>query len=86
VDELGPTCRRCGENHDIVSCAHVKAVAFDEDGRIRRVEFLTPADCVVLNPLPTAPAAPALDDYPKLGSSDDQRKRTQEQTGNGPEI
>ena len=37
-------CRRCQGNHDIEKCPHVKAIEYDENHRIKRIEFLTPAD------------------------------------------
>jgi hypothetical protein len=37
-------CGRCGQDHAIIACPEVKAVDFDRDGNIMRVEFLTPVD------------------------------------------
>lgn len=37
-------CMRCGQDHLIPACPEVKAIEFHEDGALRRVEFLTPAD------------------------------------------
>jgi hypothetical protein len=61
-------CRRCGGDHEIVACLYVKAIEFDDDGDIARVEFLTPADYPPAPPVaPTAPIEkPTEVSYPKL--------------------
>jgi hypothetical protein len=56
-------CPRCGAEHDIWSCPIVKAIDVDADGKIMRVEFLTPRDCAP----PQKVEEPQPDDYPKLG-------------------
>jgi hypothetical protein len=38
-------CRWCGETHG-VKCPVVRAIEYDTRGRVRRVEFLTPADYI----------------------------------------
>lgn len=67
-----PSCPRCGDAHEIFSCPHVKAVEF-EDGhvfeghfqpRVRRIEFLTPADCVARR---VDAAGEPQPDYPRKG-------------------
>lgn len=72
-DNPGPDlrCPRCGLNHTIVACPHVKAIEFSggyanadaDDPVIARVEFLTPAD---YGPAP-APGENPLPSYEKLG-------------------
>lgn len=37
-------CHRCGGQHEILACPYVKAAEFDGDGKITRLEYLTPAD------------------------------------------
>lgn len=68
--EQEPKCRRCGDAHEIFACPHVKALEF-EDGYVlggtgamvvRRVEFLTPADCVARRVGAVGEPAP---DYPR---------------------
>lgn len=69
------TCPRCGENHGIIACGHVKAIQFDETGHIVvRVEFLTPLD------YPSRTVDPPEDEpaYPRYS-------QTQERT-NGPKT
>ena len=39
-------CPWCGaQEHSSFECGRVKAIDFDRDMNIRRVEFLTPVDC-----------------------------------------
>lgn len=46
VEATPPRCWRCGADHPIVACPHVKAVEFSDAAAltVSRVEFLTPAD------------------------------------------
>lgn len=57
-------CRWCGVIHG-PRCPEVRAIEYHEDGTVKRVEFLTPADFMsngapLLAPglFPTAPSAP----------------------------
>lgn len=62
-------CPRCEVEHDLLRCPYVKAVEFEHPGdlaSIRRVEFLTPADCAVAQQRPKD--EPAAADYPRKGS------------------
>ena len=45
-------CLFCGYIHSAYSCPRVKAFDFDDNGMIKRVEFLTPADMVKPQPSP----------------------------------
>lgn len=66
-DRPKQVCIRCLGDHDVMTCGHVKAVDLDADGKIKRLEFLTPADYA---PKTAAPAPGADDDggdYPRLG-------------------
>lgn len=57
-------CLRCGELHPLPECPYVKAVDFFKNGKVRRVEFLTPAD---FGPQPKSSGdAETGEDYPKL--------------------
>lgn len=38
-------CRHCGKSHGL-RCPEVKALEYFESGELKRVEFVTPADCV----------------------------------------
>lgn len=70
IEEERPMCRRCGDAHEIFACPHVKALEFehgyvlDSPGppSVRRIEFLTPADCVSQRAQPAQEAGP---DYPR---------------------
>jgi len=55
-------CQRCDQEHPLFRCPYVKAMTFDADHNMIRVEFLTPADYGPPQPLTALP-----DDYPKLG-------------------
>jgi len=37
-------CQRCSGSHPIEQCPQVKAIEYDEQHRIKRIEFLTPGD------------------------------------------
>ena len=37
-------CPRCNGSHPIEQCPQVKAIEYDEQHRIKRIEFLTPGD------------------------------------------
>lgn len=65
-------CARCGGAHTIIGCPLVKAVEFadglyegEEQPRITRIEFLTPAD---YGPAP-APGENPLPGYDTLGGT-----------------
>jgi hypothetical protein len=58
-------CPRCGEAHDIIACPNVKAIEFDAEQHIIRVEFLIPVDFHRQD----AAAMAAPDNYPKKGPS-----------------
>jgi hypothetical protein len=75
-DHPGPDliCARCNGAHTILACPHVKAVEFqdgyyegEEQPRISRIEFLTPAD---YGPAPAA-GENKLPDYQTLGGPAD---------------
>lgn len=53
-------CEWCGATHQ-TKCPLVKAIEYHEDGRVKRVEFMTVADY-------TTPAAPCSVPYPIIGS------------------
>lgn len=60
-------CRRCGEDHELIACPHVKALEFDSVTglMITRVEFLTPIDYW----RDKSPETPQVDaDYPRIGA------------------
>lgn len=65
--ETNGPCRWCGHVHGVL-CPYVKAYEYDAEGRITRVEFLTPVD---YHPTKLSQAASAdADDgpgYPTLG-------------------
>lgn len=47
-------CQRCGGSHPIEQCPQVKAIEYDENHRIKRIEFLTPGDYAqIINIEPT---------------------------------
>jgi hypothetical protein len=48
-------CQICGTEHEF-KCVLVKAVEFYPDGRMKRVEYLTPADMSQKQPNPVFPA------------------------------
>jgi hypothetical protein len=56
-------CPRCGEPHGIIACPHVKAIEFDAEQNIMRVEFMVPVDFHRLD----AAAMAAPDNYPRKG-------------------
>lgn len=69
ADEQQLKCRRCGDDHDLFACPHVKALEFEggwvmDAGQpfLRRVEFLTPADLVARR---VDAAGEAQPDYPR---------------------
>lgn len=66
-------CPRCGGEHDLVGCPGVKAVEFGFDlnnaKTIKRVEFLTPADCGTrISQEGEVSAEEPVADYPRLPS------------------
>ena len=50
VDPMDLICAWCGLKHGPVKCALVKAMEFDKNGRLRRIEFVcdSPAQEVVI--------------------------------------
>ena len=51
-------CRRCGGSHFIEQCPQVKAIEYDEQHRIKRIEFMTPGDympSISRGPVPLGP-------------------------------
>ena len=60
----GGTCRWCGGKHDGPMCPFVKAIEFDPEGNVSRVEFIVPADMGA--PVKEAPKAEEPEpDYPR---------------------
>lgn len=57
-------CPRCRGPHPIEECPQVKAIEYDEQHRIKRVEFLTPGD--YMPPLAGVPFPPSPD-LPDIG-------------------
>jgi hypothetical protein len=69
-DAPADKCPRCGGDHAIIACPHVKAIELEHGGdfnSISRVEFLTPLDFPRETSKPAD--APDGDSYPKLGAS-----------------
>ena len=56
-------CMRCGGDHLVDACPQVKAIEFDGDGNIRRLEFMTPRDLVTISEKASEPERP----YPRRG-------------------
>ena len=58
-------CRWCGEMHSKGICPKVKAIEFEGDGvTVKRVEFMTPRDCMPANGWQYQGAAPAISVQP----------------------
>lgn len=60
-------CPRCGDAHAIIACPNVKVIELEHGGdfnSIRRIEFLTPADCPEPARAPEEPP-PQEPDYPR---------------------
>lgn len=61
-------CRWCGETHLKGICPKVKAIEFEPGGEVvKRVEFMTPRDCMPANGWPIGGAfqAPISIGYPQ---------------------
>lgn len=58
-------CRWCGAYHD-EKCPIVKAIEYHQDGTVKRVEFLTPADQMqpLMSPPATVPQSPMYPQQP----------------------
>lgn len=60
-------CQFCGGSHGL-RCPEVKAVEYDAEGKVKRVEYLTPADRYFPMPSwPTTGPAPSYPSYPIVG-------------------
>ena len=72
VITTGEKCQWCGQMHD-VRCPFVRAIEYHEDGSIRRVEFMRPADYVMPasvpppQPVPVAPS-PVMPYWPNTAA------------------
>lgn len=54
-------CRWCGDTHAKGICPKVKSIEFEGDGvTVKRVEFMTPQDCMPANGWPYQNAGPAI--------------------------
>jgi hypothetical protein len=60
-------CQFCGGSHGL-RCPEVKAVEYDAEGKVKRVEYLTPADRYFpMQTWPSTVPAPSYPSYPYVG-------------------
>jgi len=57
-------CQYCGKSHG-VRCPDVKAIEYGPDGRVTRVEFMTPADYLPQQAIQSIPIGPVTVGMPR---------------------